>query len=227
MQVLNAFYRTGRAGKIGLSDGGGPFGFDIHLALLVDRIVCLYGCDAVVETGCYLGDTTDYLTRMYSATPVWSCDIYRDHVEFTARRLDDRQNLLIECCDGAELVARASAQFAMPLLFLDAHGVQGDWPLVRELGATKRAIVIIHDFDIGHDRFSFDSYDGVTCGPQLLAGIEGMPARCFTPNPEVPWALPCLQTGRRAGYAVVTIDVDDSSLHTEPHLRAMPLAVTA
>lgn len=223
--VLNAFYRTSRAGQIGLSDGGGPFGFDVHLALLVDQLMHVYGCDAVVETGCYVGDTTDYLTRMYPATPVWSCDLYRDSARFTAARLSDRDQVQIECCDGADLVGRACTQFDLPLMFLDAHGVVGDWPLVRELEAVRRGIVIIHDFDIGHPRFSFDIYDGLTCGPDLLATVEGLPQQYFVPDSTAPWPLPCLQTGRRAGYAILAVGVDPAELRAEPHLRALPIPI--
>lgn len=55
------FYRTWRAGACRLSDGGGPFGFDIAVALLADGLISGFGCDAIAETGCFLGDTTAYL----------------------------------------------------------------------------------------------------------------------------------------------------------------------
>jgi hypothetical protein len=66
-RTVATFYRTGRAGACRLSDGGGPFGFDIAVALLADELISGYGCDAVAETGCFLGDTTDYLARRYPA----------------------------------------------------------------------------------------------------------------------------------------------------------------
>ena len=59
------FYRTWRAGACRLPDGGGPFGFDIAVALLADELITGYGCDAIAETGCFLGDTTAYPARRY------------------------------------------------------------------------------------------------------------------------------------------------------------------
>jgi hypothetical protein len=56
--TVGVFYRTGRAGAQRLSDGGGPFGFDIAVALMVDELIREYDCDAVAETGCFAGDTT-------------------------------------------------------------------------------------------------------------------------------------------------------------------------
>ncbi len=67
------FYRTWRAGACRLSDGGGPFGFDIAVALLADELVAGYRCEAIAETGCFLGDTTAYLARRYPHLPVYAC----------------------------------------------------------------------------------------------------------------------------------------------------------
>ena len=55
---MSVFYRTGRAGAQRLSDGGGPFGFDIAVALMVDDLVRRYNCGALVESGCLAGYTT-------------------------------------------------------------------------------------------------------------------------------------------------------------------------
>ena len=50
-RTVAAFYRTGRAGACRLSDGGGPFGFDIAVALVADEVITGYRCDAIAETG--------------------------------------------------------------------------------------------------------------------------------------------------------------------------------
>jgi hypothetical protein len=77
-RTVGAFYRTGRAGARRLSGGGGPFGFDIAVALMVDELIRGYGCDAIAETGCFAGDTTFYLASRYPGRPVYSCDIDRN-----------------------------------------------------------------------------------------------------------------------------------------------------
>jgi hypothetical protein len=203
-RTVSAFYRTGRAGARRLSDGGGPFGFDIAFALIVDELIREYGCDAIAETGCFAGDTTSYLARRYPSLPVYSCDIDQGCAAFTARRLAGCLNAEVTCEDSPGMLARVASCHARPLAFLDAHW-GGNWPLIAELGIVTAAagIAVIHDFDIGHDRFSYDTYDGVPCGPPLLSRMADPPAWYYTLDPSAALPVPCLQTGRRAGAGVV------------------------
>jgi len=203
-RTVGVFYRTGRAGAQRLSDGGGPFGFDIAVALMVDELIRKYGCDAIAETGCFAGDTTFYLARRYPSLPVYSCDIDQGYAAFTARRLADCPNAEVTREDSPGMLARVASRHARPLAFLDAHWGE-HWPLIAELGVVMAAagIAVIHDFDIGHDRFSYDTYDGIPCGPLLLSRLAVPPAWYYTLDPSVVLPVPCLQTGRRAGVAVV------------------------
>lgn len=202
--TVGVFYRTGRAGAQRLPDGGGPFGFDIAVALMVDELIRAYGCDAVAETGCFAGDTTLYLARRYPRLPVYSCDIDRGWAAFTARRLGGYPNAEVTCEDSRGMLARVASRHARPLAFLDAHWGE-DWPLITELGIVTAAagVAVIHDFDIGHDRFSYDAYGGIPCGPLLLSRMAVPPAWYYTLDPSAALPVPCLQTGRRAGVGVV------------------------
>lgn len=133
------------------------------------------------------------------------------------RRLRAASNLTVACVDSPALVTAVVARHERPLFFLDAHwGAQ--WPLDRELAAITTGIVMIHDFDIGHPRFAFDTYQGTACGPAMLAAMPTPPARYFTPDPQADHPLPCLQTGRRAGVGIVAIGVDPDPLEAHPHL---------
>ncbi|MFI7642939.1 class I SAM-dependent methyltransferase [Nonomuraea sp. NPDC049400] len=221
-RTFGVFYTTVRAGQAGLSDGGGPFGFDITVALLVDDLLSAFECDAIVETGCYLGDTTDYLAHRYPDLPVHACDITQAHVAFTRQRLAGLSNAHVTCLDSPLLVARANAAHQRTLFFLDAHWAP-DWPLERELAAITRGVVLIHDFDVGHPRFGYDTYGDLVCGPQVLARMPDPPEVYFTPDPQADWPLPCLQTGRRAGVAVLAIGLDDEALCSHPCLTTRHL----
>jgi hypothetical protein len=205
------FYRTWRAGACRLSDGGGPFGFDIAVALLADELITGFGCDAIAETGCFLGDTTAYLARRYPQLPVYTCDTDAAFCAFTAHRLAKCPNVTVSCEDSPAMLARVSAGNRRVFAFLDAHWGER-WPLVAELDTLTTAVAIVHDFDIGHDRFSFDTYSGIPCGPGLLARMAQPPQRYFTFNPAAPLPVPCLQIGRRAGVAVITAGVDSRPL---------------
>lgn len=219
LRTYEEFYRVPRAGQIRLSDGGGPFGFDVHLALLVDELIRLFRCDAVCETGSFVGDTTVYLAARYPELPVHSCDIEPGHVAVARRRLAEHGNATVVHRDSPLVVADVAARHERPLFFLDAHWSE-PWPLEHELEVLSRhrGVVVVHDFDIGHPRFSYDSYGGRDCGPGLLEALPEPPQVYRTPRPDGPWPLPCLQTGRRAGSAVLTFGLDDSALHGHPLL---------
>ncbi|MEV7930435.1 hypothetical protein [Kitasatospora sp. NPDC088779] len=49
--LLRTFYTVERAGSELLSDGGGPLGFDIQVALQLDYLIRGYQVDGIVETG--------------------------------------------------------------------------------------------------------------------------------------------------------------------------------
>ncbi len=215
--TLHAFYCTERAGAARLSDGGGPFGFDVTLALIIDDLVAEYSCDAIAETGCFVGDTTTYLARRYPRLPIYSCDNDAWCASFTQHRLAHHRNVTVECADSPSLVTAVVARHELPLFYLDAHW--GDqWPLARELAAITAGVAVIHDFDIGHPRFAFDIYDGVACGPSMLAAMPSPPPFYFIPDPQADHPLPCLQTGRRAGAGIVAIGVDTGPLTEHPRL---------
>lgn len=202
--VYRHFYRTIRAGAVGLSDGGGPFGFDITAAIAFDDLVHFYRPDVLIETGCYFGDTTSYLSRTYPLLPVWSCDIDSACAALTRQRTATSRNVRVFAEDSPSLVRRAGERYARPLLYLDAHG-HGAWPLREELQNICEGIACIDDFDIGNPRFAFDHYDSSRCDANYvfdaLTGIQSI----YRIDPEADSPFPCLQTGRRAGKAVAPL----------------------
>lgn len=226
-QVYAVFYRCPRLAFEELSDGGGPFGFDITAALEFDLLIEQYGCDAIFETGCNLGDTTLYLARRYPDIPLFSCDISERHAEFTRQRLAFSANATIEHLDSPLLIERHAVRFQRPIFYLDAHWYE-DWPLERELRLIDQGIVIVDDFDISHSRFGYDVYDGRACGPHLLAkALAGRVPRFHTNNPDAQFPLPCLQTGRRAGRAYVILPPLEDRLHMSRWFLTHTIASTS
>lgn len=196
--LLDQFYRVPRAGAVRLSDGGGPFGFDITVAIQVDHLVTTLDCDGIIETGCFLGDTTEYLSRRYSHLPIRTCDIDPQAAEFTRRRLTHMGNVSVRTGDSAALIAKLARGLRRPLYYLDAHWYD-QWPLHSELATIDVGVVCIDDFDIGHARFGYDSYHGRPCDPHFVtAALPDLP-QMWVGNPFFDYTVPCLQTGRRAG----------------------------
>ncbi|MFI6277889.1 hypothetical protein [Streptomyces sp. NPDC050988] len=222
-QLLRAFYGTARAGGLDrLAGGGGPLGFDVTTALQIQALISHYGCDGVVESGCHLGDTTEYFARAYPHLPVRAADIDAGRAAFTRDRLAAFPNVDVRHGDSADLLPALLSGMQRPLVFLDAHWGP-DWPLVAELTALHRAVAVIDDFAIGHPRFGYDTYDGQVCGPQLVADTLPGLERMFVGHVEATYPLPCLQTGRRSGTGIILCGLDDSPLTRHPWFAEVPL----
>ncbi len=223
-RLLRDFYQVPRMGQLFLSDGGGPFGFDIQLACEVDWLVRAYGCDAVIETGCNMGDTTEYLCNRYPDRPVFTCDVEGAFVDFVKERLALHSNVKVAQSDSVAFLEHTLPKFKRPFLFLDAHGVGKEWPLTAELSMLKRGVICVHDFDIGHERFDYDTYEGVKCDPTLLAQSLGSGAPYFINHADADYPLPCLQVGRRSGRAFIVRGLPEEPAATCPYLtrRVLP-----
>lgn len=206
-RVYDTFYRIPRLAAAELSDGGGPFGFDIHTAIAFDYLVERYQCDAIIETGCNHGDTTHYLAQCYPNTTVLTCDVLPKYTDFVRDRLAGFANVAVERCDSAELVAKVQGHFQRPIYYLDAHWYD-DWPLERELRGIERGVIQIDDFDIGHPRFGYDEYKGVRCGPEILRPFADKFPVFYVTNPAANFDVPCLQVGRRAGRAFCQVGME-------------------
>jgi hypothetical protein len=204
--VFANFYTTPRASAPLLSDGGGPFGFDIQAALQFDYIVRQYPVSHIFETGCCLGDTTDYLARTYPHISLWTCDVDTGFASFSTERLRRYPHVQVEHGDSAQLLPNVLDNAGMPLLYLDAHWGE-NWPLVRELKSVRRGIVVVDDFDVGNSRFGFDIYNGVACDIDFIVGARPDIAAVYIGNPGANYDYPCLQVGRRAGRCYLPIDV--------------------
>ena len=221
-RVLTAFYTTVRAGQIRLSDGGGPFGFDIQTALQIDFLIREFDCDGVVETGTFLGDTADYLARAYPHLPVRTCEIDPGHAAVARRRLDRYDNAALIVGDSATVLPGLLDGLHRPLVYLDAHW-QAAWPLAGELAAVGCGVIAIDDFDIGHQRFGFDVYSGTACGPDLVHDALPTLEHLYVGDPEADYPLPCLQVGRRSGTGYLARDLDQSRIGASPMFRPVSL----
>ncbi|MFD5856069.1 hypothetical protein [Streptomyces chartreusis] len=220
--LLLTFYTTPRLGQEYLSDCGGPFGFDITTALQIDSLVDAYGCDGIVETGCFLGDTTQYLANRYPHLPVRTCDVDKNHAAFTQQRLASDNNVTVLHGDSAVLLPKLLCGLNRPLVYLDAHWLDR-WPLQEELAVIHDAVVAIDDFNIGHDRFGYDHYDGEECGPGLVAQALPEADELFVGNPYADYKVPCLQTGRRSGTGYVARDLASGPMTRSDFFVRVPL----
>lgn len=204
--VYNNFYRVPRLGAIStsqlgpLSDDGGPFGFDISAALEVDHCIQAYDCDAILECGTHVGDTSVYLARTYPTVPFFGCDIVSDAVRITSARLVRHPRASVQMSDSRCFLEEMLGRYQCPFIYLDAHGFN-DWPLVEELGLIQHGVIVVDDFDIDHERYAYDAYGGVSNDATLVASATQWQAKMYSNNPDYKGPLPVLQPRRRSGRA--------------------------
>lgn len=119
-----------------------------------------------VETGTFLGMTTDFLARTARerGARVYSCEIDDRHFAIASRTVGMLQNVKLYKGNSVDFLRSLSSTLAPALNFayLDAH-----WneylPLRDELSILKKwrkTIVMIDDFKVPFDeRFGWDKYD--------------------------------------------------------------------
>ena len=216
--IFDNFYTTQRCAINMQSDGGGPFGFDIHFAIEVDYLIKMYNCDAIIETGTNAGDTTDYLSKNYSDKTIITSEINQDIFEQAQKRLSNKTNVVLHN-DSSELVLkRYRDKFSMPFYYLDAHWYDY-WPLKDELDSIDRGIICVSDFKLGINKhgiiYDGDSYNGIDLNYNFLLNC-GITETIYSNNYNniEKYPLPCLQVGRRTGRAYFCKGIPDTHLES-------------
>jgi hypothetical protein len=173
---------------------------------MVERIIPLCGIVRFVETGTYVGNTTEYFAKFN--LPVITAESDPVHAALAAERLRPWQNVQLRTYDSVralrELAQEPIDRAAPTLFYLDAH-----WheylPLRDELeialGQFANAVVLIDDFQVPDDPgYGFDSYGpGKTLNLDYLLAAKAPPLAVYFPS------VPSQQeTGARRGCVVVT-----------------------
>jgi hypothetical protein len=172
---------------------GGAFNGQIaRQALFRDIIDSCQPC-AIVETGTYLGTTTEFLAD--TGLPVYSIESDRRNYGFARARLWGRRNVslfrgdsrktLHKLIDGPLHVFASSNSL---FFYLDAHW-NDDLPLAGELelvfSRCSAAVVMIDDFQVSFDAgYAYDDYGaGKALIPQYIAPfVSSYGLRAFYPS---------------------------------------------
>jgi hypothetical protein len=170
----------------------GPFNSQHARQALFREIAVNVRPRAIVETGTYLGTTTDYLAR--TGVPIYTIEANAYHFGFARSRFWRRRNITLLRGDSREnlrgLIDGPLRALANSFLFfyLDAHW-NDDLPLAEEIdlifGRCSAALVMIDDFQVPFDAgYGYDDYGpGKALVPCYIAPVASVhKLRAFYPS---------------------------------------------
>lgn len=133
-----------------------------------------------VETGTYLGWSTELVARWFPNLPVISCEIVDTNYHIARDALKKYPNITQHLGSSDKILgtligASAPLLGECPIFYLDAHW-QLYWPLRNELshisGAHLKGVIVIDDFEVpGQPQFGYDIDGGAS-------GANGGGQRC-------------------------------------------------
>lgn len=123
----------------------------------------LFRFDAFVETGSYLGTTTEMFATY--ERPVFSCENQAAYFYRAAARCAPFRNVTLTLEDSRsflkEFASSHAGSFAIPFIYLDAHWYD-DLPLPEEIEIVARAfpnfVIMVDDFQHPHFDYGYDKY---------------------------------------------------------------------
>ena len=197
-----------RSPALGRSWGGAMNGQRFR-CLLVAELIQKLAPLAIVETGTYLGMTTEWLASFQ--LPTFSCEAMQDNYGFAAARLAATPNVHLVRRDSRSAIAAfldgpLKQHLHEPMLFyLDAHWFD-DLPLDDEVqmifAECPQAIVLIDDFKVpGDSGYGYDDYGP---GKSLDAAYLSQAIAQFNLAIRYPSVASSKETGAKRGCAVVT-----------------------
>lgn len=197
-----------RSPALGRSWGGSMNG-QRYRCLLVAELIQKFEPVAIVETGTYLGMTTEWLASFQ--LPIFSCEAMQDNFGFAAARLAATPNVHLVHRDSRSALAAfldgpLKRQLHEPILYyLDAHWFD-DLPLDDEVrlifAKCPQAIVLIDDFKVqGDSGYGYDDYGP---GKSLDANYLSQAVTQFNLAIRYPAVASSKETGAKRGCAVVT-----------------------
>jgi hypothetical protein len=165
--------------------------------------------DVFLETGAYLGTTTEMLATF--ERPVYSCESKPEFYYRAAPRLAPFANAHLTLQDSRsflrDLFAGSAASFSMPFCYLDAHWYD-DLPLPEEIelirGRYERFAIMVDDFKHPAFDYPFDRYaSGIELTLEYLLPRLGSTRGLSFLFPMHPQHL---ETGPRRGTLVIAPD---------------------
>jgi predicted O-methyltransferase YrrM len=206
------------------SSWSGPFNGQANRVRIFHAIIACIQPTAIIETGTYLGTTTEFMAAT-TRLPVYTIEGHPRHYGFARARLWQKPNVKLYQGDSRIELKRilddpSKYQPGTSLfIYLDAHWNE-DLPLASEIDIIFRrvsnAVVMIDDFEVpGDPGFGYDDY-----GPEKVLNAKYIASLAEKHDLEIfyPSASSSEETGSRRGCVVLC-----KSTSLGGKLRPMPL----
>jgi hypothetical protein len=189
------------------------------------EIVNCFRPKAIVETGTFHGNTTEFMASIIEI-PIYTAEYNKRYYAFARRRLRKFSNVEIHCGDSRDylrkLISSGLLSNEKNFFYLDAHWYE-DLPLSEEIeiiiNFCPEAIIMVDDFQVPWDQgYGFDDYGAdKALTPEYIAPLI-MKYNLAQFYPSAPSAQ---ETGCRRGCVVLAREIEIiDRLKKIPCLRA-------
>src|SRR5581483_6904348 len=175
---LLRWHLTGK-GQITWPGMGEPFNGQKARTEAIRAIVDVFRPDLFLETGTFLGHTTELLAGY--GKPVHTAELKRSFAAVARRRLRRSPNVRVHRRPSLEVIRGLPRDSQRLFAYLDAHWWSDDPPLAREVAELAAGwpelVVVIDDFQVpGDPGYVFDTWGGRAFDESLLQLPEGVGA---------------------------------------------------
>jgi hypothetical protein len=156
---------------------GEPFNGQATRLRSIRNLVASFSPDAFVETGTFLGHTTQFFSG--NGVPVYTAEVKLPVYLAARMRLAFAPDVTVMRADSSKAISDLAARrpFERPLAYLDAHWWR-DLPLPQEvatiLGTWNEALIVIDDMKVPDDPgYGYDMFEGQPLSIDMLNLTNG------------------------------------------------------
>lgn len=186
---------------------GGPFNGCEKRIETIRALLAQLDFSYFVETGSYLGRTTEFLSTLTNK-PIFTCELIPFNFGFARARLFTKPKVRLYNLDSrtflSQILKKPEINHASIFFYLDSHWYD-DLPLKEEIeiifSTVSEALILIDDFEVpGDPGYQFDAYTPEnTLNHAYLDQITTFKFSRFQPT-----APAAEETGGKCGYVIIT-----------------------
>lgn len=188
---------------------------DPNYQKIVPLIIKDFKATAFVETGTYLGHSSEFIAIQFPALPLFTTEINDSFFDLAQQRLSAYPQVKQFKKHTLDFLKQDLIHFDLgerPVFFIDAQREQ-DWPLIEELTFIKEhyqnAILVVDDMQVpGQPQFPYDNYGGdkVCDLPHIAPILKDFCKNCLIPTYTAEKTEPYTSL---SGYGIFALNQDE------------------